>query len=105
MVRRPLGSDTCLVLSYLGVNEKEDGKMKAVVLYEPKKLIVEEVELEGPRFGEVLVKLAASGVCHSDLSRVTGSRPLPMPIVLGHEGAGIVQEVGEGVTTLNPGIT
>jgi S-(hydroxymethyl)glutathione dehydrogenase/alcohol dehydrogenase len=83
--------------------EKEDCKMKAAVLYEPKKLIVEEVELEGPRFGEVLVKLTASGVCHSDLSRVTGSRPLPMPIVLGHEGAGVVQEVGEGVRTLKPG--
>ena len=81
MVRCPLGPDTCLLPPYLEVNGKEYGKIKAAVLYEPRTLIVEEVELEGPRFGEVLVKLAASGVCHSDLSRVDGSRPLPTPII------------------------
>jgi len=68
--------------------------MKAAVLYEPRKIVVEDLELQGPGPGEVLVKLAASGVCHSDLSRVTGDRPLPMPIVLGHEGAGVVEKVG-----------
>lgn len=77
--------------------------MKAAVLYEPRKVVVEDLELQGPGPGEVLVKLVASGVCHSDLSRVTGERPLPMPIVLGHEGAGVVEEVGPGVSSLKKG--
>jgi S-(hydroxymethyl)glutathione dehydrogenase / alcohol dehydrogenase len=78
--------------------------MKAAVLYEiGKGLIVEELETPEPRQGEVLVKLAASGVCHSDLARVTGERPLPMPIVLGHEGAGVVDQVGPGVKELSVG--
>lgn len=66
-------------------------------------LAVEELELEGPGVGEVLVELAAAGVCHSDLSVVDGSRPRPLPMVLGHEAAGIVREVGEGVRDLRPG--
>jgi len=51
----------------------------------------------------VLVKLIGSGVCHSDLSAIKGDMPQPLPIVLGHEGAGIVEKVGPGVTTLQPG--
>ncbi len=78
--------------------------MKAAVLYEKRRpLVVEELTLEGPREREVLVKLAASGVCHSDLHYIKGEREHPMPVVLGHEGAGIVEEVGPGVTYVRPG--
>jgi S-(hydroxymethyl)glutathione dehydrogenase/alcohol dehydrogenase len=77
--------------------------MKAAVLYEVGKLVVEELDLDPPREGEVLVKLTASGVCRSDHARVTGKRPLPLPIVLGHEGAGVVEEVGKGVKALKAG--
>ena len=78
--------------------------MKAAVLYEAKKpLVVEEVELAGPRHGEVLVKIGAAGVCHSDYHFMNGDLPIGMPCVLGHEGAGVVEEVGEGVTTVKPG--
>lgn len=65
---------------------------------------VVELDLEEPREGEVLVRMVAAGVCHSDLSRTTGVVPNGgMPIVLGHEGAGIVEQVGSGVTDLKPG--
>ncbi len=78
--------------------------MKAAVLYEKQKpLIVEELTLEGPHQREVLVKLAASGVCHSDLHYIKGDRPHLVPTVLGHEGAGTVEEVGPGVTYAKPG--
>jgi S-(hydroxymethyl)glutathione dehydrogenase/alcohol dehydrogenase len=63
-----------------------------------KPVVVETVEVESPRRGEVMVKLAACGVCHSDLSATNGTIPLPPPLVLGHEAAGVVEEVGEGVT-------
>lgn len=58
---------------------------------------VVEVELEPPRRGEVLVRLLASGVCHSDLSYIDGTWPIPLPIVLGHEGCAVIEDVGEGV--------
>ncbi|MEM7255148.1 MAG: Zn-dependent alcohol dehydrogenase [Pseudomonadota bacterium] len=78
--------------------------MKAAVLYEPNKpLVVEEVELDEPQAGEVLVKMAAAGVCHSDYHIMKGEWGSPMPVVLGHEGAGIVERVGPGVTRLSPG--
>lgn len=64
---------------------------------------VEDVELERPRAGEVLVRLAASGVCHSDYSVVTGVMPMKLPCVLGHEGAGVVLEVGAAVSHIAPG--
>jgi NDMA-dependent alcohol dehydrogenase len=64
---------------------------------------VEEIELDSPGPGEVLVELAASGMCHSDEHVVTGDLPLELPHVGGHEGAGIVQEVGPGVGWLSPG--
>src|SRR5215210_6954580 len=60
-------------------------------------LAVEEVDLTGPGPGEVLVQMVAAGVCHSDLSVIDGSRPRPLPMVLGHEAAGIVREIGAGV--------
>jgi len=63
----------------------------------------EGIEIAPPGPGEVKVKMVASGVCHSDLSVQNGTIPLPTPIVLGHEGAGIIEEVGEGVTGVSPG--
>jgi alcohol dehydrogenase len=65
-------------------------------------LAVEELELEGPSDGEVLVEIKAAGLCHSDLSVIDGSRPRVMPMVLGHEAAGIVREVGPGVCSFKP---
>ena len=77
--------------------------MKAVVCHELNKIAVEDVSLDAPKAGEVRVKMAACGVCHSDLSVVNGTIPMPTPVVLGHEGAGIVTEVGEGVANVSPG--
>ena len=80
-------------------------KMKAAVAREAgKPLEIEEVELEGPRAGEVLVKLAATGVCHTDAYTLSGADPEGLfPAVLGHEGAGVVVEVGAGVTSVAAG--
>jgi S-(hydroxymethyl)glutathione dehydrogenase/alcohol dehydrogenase len=64
---------------------------------------VEEVELDGPSEGEVLVKLASSGLCHSDEHLVTGDIPIPFPVVGGHEGAGVVEAVGPNVNEVAPG--
>jgi alcohol dehydrogenase len=68
-----------------------------------KPIRIEEIELDPPGTGEVLVKIAAAGLCHSDLSVVNGSRPRPLPMVIGHEAAGIVEEIGPGVTNLELG--
>ncbi|MDP8954544.1 MAG: Zn-dependent alcohol dehydrogenase [Actinomycetota bacterium] len=65
--------------------------------------IRDDVEVEAPRTGEVLVRYRASGVCHTDLSVQTGTLVLNCPMVLGHEGAGVVEEVGDGVDDLRPG--
>jgi alcohol dehydrogenase len=67
---------------------------------ESKPLRIDTLELEGPGHGEVLVKIGAAGLCHSDLSVMNGDRPRPMPMALGHEAAGIVEEVGQGVNDL-----
>ena len=64
---------------------------------------VEPIELDEPKEGEVLVRLAASGMCHSDEHLVTGDMPVALPVIGGHEGAGVVEEVGPGVTGLAPG--
>jgi S-(hydroxymethyl)glutathione dehydrogenase/alcohol dehydrogenase len=79
-------------------------RIKAAVLYrhnEP--LVVEEVELDPPKAGEVLVKLKATGICHSDVSVYNGHIPVGVPVIMGHEGAGEIVEVGEGVTRFKPG--
>ena len=68
-----------------------------------KPVSVETLELDSPGPGEVLVKIAAAGLCHSDLSIINGERPRSMPIALGHEAAGIVEELGPGVTDLKRG--
>jgi Zn-dependent alcohol dehydrogenase len=87
-------------------------RMTAAVMYEqglPKPYVesgpfrIEEVDLEGPGDGEVLVEVRAAGLCHSDLSQVAGLRKRRLPVVGGHEGAGIVREVGRGVSNLKPG--
>jgi len=66
-------------------------------------VVVDDVEIEPPRAGEVQVRVAHCGVCHSDLSIVDGALAGPVPTVLGHEAAGVVEAVGEGVTSLEPG--
>lgn len=79
-------------------------KTKAAILWEVNTpWSVEEIELDPPKAGEVLVKIAASGMCHSDEHLLTGDLPFALPIIGGHEGAGVVQEVGEGVSWLAPG--
>jgi len=79
-------------------------RMQAAVLWAPGVPVeVREVELEPPRAGEVLVRLAACGVCASDLHVVDGDLPEPLPLVLGHEAAGVVVEVGPGVERPAPG--
>ena len=69
------------------------------------KLSVEDVDLEPPRAGEVAVRLVATGICHSDLNGLRGPRELRTPLVLGHEGAGVVEAVGPGVTAVKEGDT
>src|SRR5258707_15549849 len=86
--------------------------MKAAVLQEmgrsrpyieSKPLIIEDVALEPPGPGELLLRIKATGLSHSDLSVINGDRPRPVPMVLGHEAAGAVLECGEGVSALRPG--
>ena len=80
-------------------------RMRAAVLEEfGQPLAVQEVDLADPRAGEVLVRLVACGVCHTDLYTASGADPSGYaPAVLGHEGAGVVEAVGEGVSSLSPG--
>jgi len=78
--------------------------MRAAVLHAPRQpMSIEEVAIEKPRRREVLVRTAAAGLCHSDLHFIEGAYPTPVPVVLGHESAGIVEAVGEDVTYLKPG--
>ena len=86
-------------------------KTLAAVLYEMGKpapyaesqpLVIDEIDLEGPGAGEVLVEIGGAGLCHSDLSVINASRPRPVPLVMGHEACGIVREVGAGVKGLQP---
>lgn len=87
-------------------------KMKAAVLWEcgrkrpyaeTRPMTIEEVELDPPGPGEILIEVAGAGLCHSDLSVIDGTRPRSVPIIPGHEGAGIVRAVGAGVTDLADG--
>src|SRR5215813_7370496 len=68
-----------------------------------KPLAIAEVELKAPGPGEVLVKIGAAGLCHSDLSVINGDRPRPTPMALGHEAAGVVEALGSGVDDLAVG--
>lgn len=76
---------------------------KAVVYREGESVAVEEIQVRAPHRDEVTIQLGACGVCHSDLSATNGTIPVPPPLVLGHEGAGVIVEVGEGVTDLSVG--
>ena len=80
-------------------------RVKAAVAWEAAKpLEIEEIELDGPKAGEVLVRLAATGVCHTDAYTLSGRDPEGLfPVVFGHEGAGVVEAVGEGVSSLDVG--
>jgi Zn-dependent alcohol dehydrogenase len=77
--------------------------MRAAVSREVDQIAIEELEEPTPRGGEVKVRLVATGLCHTDLSVLSGHLPSPRPIVLGHEGAGIIEEVGSGVEELAVG--
>lgn len=66
-------------------------------------LAIETLTLDPPRVDEILVRVVATGVCHTDLVVIAGHLPTPMPVVLGHEGAGVVEAVGSGVTKVRPG--
>jgi S-(hydroxymethyl)glutathione dehydrogenase / alcohol dehydrogenase len=82
-------------------------KTRGALLWEPgkdTKWSVEDIEIDDPHEGEVMVKLASAGLCHSDYHYIAGDAALPWgPLIGGHEGAGVVQEVGAGVTSLRPG--
>jgi len=78
--------------------------MKAAVLYEVNKpLVIEDVSLPSPGPREVLIRTAVAGLCHSDLHFIEGLYPHPLPAVLGHESAGVVEKVGSDVTYVKPG--
>lgn len=79
-------------------------RMKAAVLHEAgQPLRIEDVNVHPPQRGEVQVRMYAGGVCHSDLHVMKGDLAMPMPIILGHEGSGIVEAVGDGVISVEPG--
>jgi len=80
-------------------------KSRAAVAFEAgKPLSIEEIDVQGPKAGEVLVRIVATGVCHTDAFTLSGADPEgAFPVILGHEGGGIVEEVGEGVTSLKVG--
>lgn len=80
-------------------------QVKAAVAYEVgKPLSIEMVDLEGPKRGEVLVEIKATGVCHTDAYTLSGEDPEGLfPVILGHEGAGIIVDVGSDVTSVKPG--
>jgi Zn-dependent alcohol dehydrogenase len=78
-------------------------RVRAAVLWDFDDLRIEQLELDPPRMGEVAIRMAASGVCRSDYHSVRGIHRHAMPIVLGHEGSAVVEEVGEGVTGVKPG--
>ena len=78
--------------------------MKAAILHAPREaMTIEEVAIEKPKRREVLVRTAAAGLCHSDLHFIEGAYPTPLPVVLGHECAGVVEAVGDDVDYLKPG--
>ncbi|MEZ0093949.1 Zn-dependent alcohol dehydrogenase [Streptacidiphilus sp. EB129] len=77
--------------------------MKGIIFDGKSPQVVDDLEIRDPGVGEVLVAVAAAGLCHSDLSVIDGTIPFPVPVVLGHEGAGIVEAVGPGVVHVRPG--
>ena len=80
-------------------------KTRAAIAWEPNRpLEIEELDLEGPKDGEVLVRIVTTSLCHTDVFTLSGEDPEGLfPCILGHEGCGIVEEVGKGVTSVKPG--
>ncbi len=79
-------------------------RTRTAVVYEHNKpVIVDDLELDEPKANEVLIRMVATGVCHSDLSIVNGTIYYDPPIAIGHEGAGVIEQVGDGVSYVNPG--
>ena len=79
-------------------------EITAAVTRAPKsQLTIEKLELDPPRSNEILVKLTAVGICHTDIAMRDQAFPVPQPIVLGHEGSGVVAAVGSGVSKVKPG--
>ncbi len=77
----------------------------AVAMAAGEPLALETVQLDGPRAGEVLVEIKATGLCHTDAYTLSGDDPEGLfPSIMGHEGAGVVVEIGAGVTSVQPGI-
>src|SRR5436305_5572396 len=76
--------------------------MRGIVLRD-KGEVTDAIEVREQRPNEVVVKIGAAGLCHSDVSVINGTIPFPPPVVLGHEGAGVVEEVGSAVTMVKPG--
>jgi aryl-alcohol dehydrogenase len=84
--------------------QKLSSKARAAVIYERNgPFVIEDCAIEGPRAGEVLVRIVATGMCHTDAAVRSGDLPTPLPVVLGHEGAGVVTAVGAGVRKVAPG--
>jgi S-(hydroxymethyl)glutathione dehydrogenase / alcohol dehydrogenase len=109
---RPDAAGTLAACPYLEIphryalnEELKSMKTRAAVAWEADKpLQIEEVDLAGPKAGEVLVRIVATGVCHTDAFTLSGADPEGLfPVILGHEGGGIVQEVGSGVTSVKAG--
>lgn len=88
-------------LKIKGAVLEESGRSRPYEKSRP--ITISELELEGPGRGEVLVKIAAAGLCHSDLSVVNNNRPRPLPMLLGHESAGVIEDLGPGVTEFEVG--
>ena len=83
------------------MSDRIDGVRAAV--WDGEELVLDEVSLAAPGPGEVTVRIHASGICHSDLNVLDGRSPVPAPVILGHEGAGVIERVGAGVTDLAVG--
>src|SRR5258707_7808936 len=102
----PLAPAPCIAAAciFAANDDEEETAMKtraAVALEKAKPLVITEVDLDGPKAGEVLVEVKATGICHTDEFTLSGADPEGLfPAVLGHEGAGIVVDIGPGVTSV-----
>jgi S-(hydroxymethyl)glutathione dehydrogenase/alcohol dehydrogenase len=93
-----------IIIRRILLSKTKEVTMKAAVCYEfGQPLVVEEVEIDPPQAGEVKVRLAATAICHSDIHFLQGDWGGKVPVVAGHEAAGVVEEIGEGVTLVKPG--
>ncbi len=92
------------IMAGKGITPVRRASLKAAVLYGPNKpMPIVDLRQQAPKSGEVKIRIGAAGICASDHHVITGSAKFPLPIVLGHEGAGIVESIGENVTAVKPG--